>query len=74
VALRSNWREIRQRVPPLLAGSAAVLVGAGVLDILIFGAPWASIWRYLVYNVYYGASSTFGIEAWNFYLLGELEV
>jgi hypothetical protein len=74
VALWSNWGEIRQRVPPLLAGSVAVLVGAGVLDIFTLGAPWASIWRYFVYNVYYEASSTFGVEAWNFYLLGELGV
>ena len=74
VALWSNWREIRQRVLPTLAGGGAVLAAAGILDILTLGAPWASIWRYFVYNVYYGASSTFGVEAWNFYLLGELGV
>ena len=74
VALWSNWREIRQRVPPMLAGAGAVLALAGVLDSVTLGPPLVSVWRYIVYNVYYGASSTFGVEAWNFYLLGELGV
>jgi hypothetical protein len=58
----------------MLAGSAAVLAAAAVLDTLTLGAPLASVWRYFVYNVYYEASSTFGVEPWNFYLLGELGV
>jgi hypothetical protein len=74
VALWANWRVIRQRVPPMLAGAAAVLALAGMLDTVTLGAPLVSAWRYVVYNVYYGASSTFGVEAWNFYLLGELGV
>ncbi|MBV8121762.1 MAG: hypothetical protein JO081_17700, partial [Alphaproteobacteria bacterium] len=74
VVLWNNWREIRQRVPPMLAGSAVVLLAAAVFDTLTIGAPLASVWRYFVCNVYYGASSTFGVEAWNFYLLGELGV
>jgi GPI mannosyltransferase 3 len=74
VALWTNWRIIYQRVSPLLAGAAAVLALAGVLDTVTLGAPLVSVWRYVVYNVYYGASSTFGVEAWDFYLLGELGV
>jgi len=38
------------------------------------GYPFASLWRYVVYNLYYGVSSTFGIEPWNYYFLGELGV
>ena len=56
----------------MLAGAGAVLAVAGILDTLTLGYPLASVWRYFVYNVYYGASSTFGVEAWHFYLLGEL--
>jgi GPI mannosyltransferase 3 len=74
VALWTNWRGIRQRVPLMLAGAAVVLSLAGVLDCMTLGSPLVSVWRYIVYNVYYGASSTFGVEAWNFYLLGELGV
>jgi GPI mannosyltransferase 3 len=74
VTLWTNKRVIRQRVPPMLAGAGAVLALAGILDAVTLGAPLVSVWRYFVYNVYYGASSTFGIEAWNFYLLGELGV
>ena len=74
VALWTNWRAARERGPPMLAGAAAVLVAAGILDTLTLGYPLASVWRNFVYNVYYGASSTFGVEAWHFYLLGELGV
>lgn len=58
----------------MLAGAAAVLAAAGILDTLTLGYPLASVWRYVVYNVYYGASSTFGVEAWHYYFRGELGV
>jgi GPI mannosyltransferase 3 len=74
LCLWTNWRLIRRRISPMLAGTAAVLGLAGVLDTLTLGAPFASVWRYFVYNVYYGVSSTFGVEAWYYYLLGELGV
>jgi len=74
VALWTNWRAARERGPAMLAGAASVLVAAGILDTLTLGYPVASVWRYLVYNVYYGVSSTFGVESWDFYLRGELGV
>ena len=74
VALWTNWRAARERAPAMLAGAAAVLAAAGILDTLTLGYPLASVWRYVVYNVYYGVSSTFGAEAWDFYLRGELGV
>src|SRR5207249_2663009 len=43
-----------------------------VLDWLTVGYPFASLWRYVLYNVFYGVSSSFGTEPWNYYLLGEL--
>jgi GPI mannosyltransferase 3 len=74
VALWTSWRAVSERALPLLAGAAVVLAVAAILDTVTLGYPLASVWRYFVYNVYYGASSTFGVEAWNFYLLGELGV
>ena len=74
VALWTSRSAVRDRALPLLAGAAMVLAALGILDTITLGYPLASVWRYLVYNVYYGASSTFGAEPWNFYLLGELGV
>jgi hypothetical protein len=74
VAVWTCWGAIRQRGPALLAGAAATLAAAAMLDTATLGYPLASVWRNLSYNVYYGASSTFGVEGWSFYLLGELGV
>jgi hypothetical protein len=74
VALWTCWHEVRERARALLAGAAIVLAGAGILDTITLGYPLASVWRNFVYNVYYAASSTFGVEAWHYYLLGELGV
>src|SRR6516165_7987956 len=74
VALWTNWRAVGERGPAMLAGAVAVLAAAGILDILTLGYPLASVWRNFLYNVYYGASSTFGVESWPYYLLGELGV
>src|SRR6202030_4736485 len=57
-----------------LAGVAAILAAAAVLDTVSLGYPFASVWRYILYNVLYGVSSTFGVEPWPYYLLGELGV
>jgi hypothetical protein len=74
VALRTSWRAVRERALPLLAGATSVLAATGILDTVTLGYPLASVWRNLVYNVYYDASSTFGVEEWPYYLLGELGV
>ncbi len=74
VALWTNWRVTREHVLATLAGATAILMAAGILDALTLGYPLASLWRYVLYNVNYGVSSTFGVEPWNFYLLGELGV
>ncbi len=74
VVLWTNWRADRGRLAATLAGAAAILAAAGVLDTLTLGYPFASVWRYVLYNVFYGASSTFGVEPWPYYLLGELGV
>jgi phosphatidylinositol glycan class B len=74
VALWTNWRAGRERLMAVLAGVAVVVAAAGALDTLTLGYPLASVWRYLVYNLYYGVSSTFGVEPWWYYLVGELGV
>jgi hypothetical protein len=72
--LWTNWRAGRGRLAATLAGVAAILAAAAVLDTLTLGYPFASVWRYVLYNVFYGVSSTFGVEPWPYYLLGELGV
>jgi hypothetical protein len=74
VALWTNSRGDRERVLAMLTGAAVIFAAAGILDAVTLGHPFASIWRYVVYNLYYDVSSTFGVEPWNYYLLGELGV
>ncbi len=64
----------RESLPPLFAGAALVLALIGVLDTLTLGYPFASLWRYTLYNAYDAVSSTFSVEPWDFYLLGEIGV
>jgi len=73
-ALWTNWPIDRRRLFATLSGVGAVLAAAGLLDTLTLGYPFASLWRYVLYNLYYGVSSTIGVEPWNYYLLGELGV
>jgi GPI mannosyltransferase 3 len=72
--LWTNWRADWHRLAAVLAGTASILAATGILDTLTLGYPFASVWRYVLYNVWYGVSSTFGIEAWDYFLLGELGV
>src|SRR5438270_5776333 len=72
--LWTNWRADRGRLAATLAGVAAILAATAVLDTLTLGYPFASVSRYVFYNVFYGVSSTFGVEPWPYYLLGELGV
>ncbi len=73
-ALWTNWRADRDRLVATFLGAAVIVGAAGLLDALTLGQPWASLWRYILYNLYYGVSSTFGVEPWWYYLLGELGV
>jgi GPI mannosyltransferase 3 len=72
IGLWTYWQSDREGVVPIFAGVAVVLAAAGLLDAVTFGYPLASVWRYIVYNTYYGVSSTFGVEPWWYYLQGEL--
>jgi phosphatidylinositol glycan class B len=72
IALWPSEAGWRRRLLPLAAGGFAMVALGGLLDTLTLGYPFASIWRYVLYNVHYGVSSYFGTEPWDFYLLGEL--
>lgn len=77
IVLLAAWIVRRGSSAQLLnvaAGGAGVLIVAALFDAMTLGSPLASIWRYVVYNVYYGASSTFGTEPWYYYGLGELAI
>jgi hypothetical protein len=73
-ALWTNWQADRERLVAIIAGATAILAATGILDTLTLGYPLASLWRYVLYNLYYGVSSTFGVEPWMYYLSGELGV
>ena len=64
----SPWRA---RLVPIVIGGLFALGFGAALDWATLGYPFASIWRYVVYNIVYDVSSGFGTEPWNFYLLGE---
>jgi phosphatidylinositol glycan class B len=75
VAIMALWPSEaawRTRLPPLIAGGLIALGFGAALDWVTLGYPFASIWRYVVYNIFYDVSSGFGTEPWNFYLLGEI--
>jgi phosphatidylinositol glycan class B len=72
VGLYALWRMPSSSRVWLIAGGLAVLVGAALLDAVTLGAPLASIWRYVLYNVGYGVSDLFGVEPWDFYFWAEL--
>jgi GPI mannosyltransferase 3 len=74
VTLWANWRMPRERLVAMLAGLTGALLVAAILDILTLGYPLASLWRYVLYNVYYGVSSSFGVEAWDYYLQAEFAI
>jgi GPI mannosyltransferase 3 len=48
-------------------GSAAVLLGLGVLDWLTWGAPWHSLWAYFEFNFVRGGANQFGTKPWWWY-------
>jgi hypothetical protein len=52
VTLWTNWRIDRERVLATLAGATAILIAAGILDAATLGYPFASLWRYVLYNIY----------------------
>jgi GPI mannosyltransferase 3 len=74
VALWTNRQLDRQRLVATLVGAATILTAAAILDTLTLGYPLASLWRYILYNLYYGVSSTFGVAPWTYFLSGELGV
>ena len=70
IVIWSVWRRWRAQFPALLAGGLLVLALGAVLDWATLGYPLASIWRNVVYNLFYGVNTKFGTAPWDHYLLG----
>jgi GPI mannosyltransferase 3 len=68
ILLWSALAERRERLAVLAVGLGAAVALAGALDAVTWGQPFQSAWRNLLYNTYYGVSSSFGTEPWTFYL------
>jgi len=74
VFLWSAWGGWRQRLPALVGGGLAALAFGATLDWLTLGYPFASVWRNLLYNIYYGVSTEISADPNLYYLRGELGV
>lgn len=77
IGLIAVWTTTRSRWTNFLAvmvGGSVVLGLAALLDAVTLGSPLASVWRYVLYNSYFGVSSTFGIAPWYSYALAELAI
>lgn len=51
-----------------LVGAGAVVLSAGLLDWLTWGAPFASFWRYVRFHIVEGGAGAFGTASWHYYL------
>ena len=74
IALCTTTRSRRADVVAVAAGGSAVLALAASLDAVTLGSPLASVWRYVLYNLYYDVSSTFGMTPWYYYVSSELAI
>lgn len=50
-----------------VAGAALAATAWGALDLVTLGAPFASIWRSIDFNVVRGGADAFGQQPWTFY-------
>ena len=57
-----RWRLV------VLGGLAVVVPVLGALDWITWGAPFQTVWLYVVRNVVNGVSEYFGVEPWDNYL------
>ena len=74
LALWTVWGARQWRLPALIAGGLAALGFGATLDWVTLGYPFASIWRNLLYNLYYGVSLEISADPGLYYLWGELGV
>ena len=74
VILCSRWRAFRAPLALIFAGGAAAFAFGAVFDWVTLGAPLASVWRNVLYNLVYGVSAEFGTEPWYFYVAGEFGI
>lgn len=74
LCLWSAWGAWHWRLAALIGGGLAALGFGAILDWLTLGYPFASIWRNLLYNLYYGVSAEISVDPNLYYLWGELGV
>lgn len=74
LALWLAWRDWHERLPALIGGGFAAMGFGATLDWLTLGYPFASIWRNLLYNLYYGVSLEISADPGLYYVRGELGV
>jgi len=62
------------RLAAVGGGFVGVMLATGLFDAVTLGAPFASVTRYIYYNIVLGASTSFGVEPWYYYPLAELAI
>ncbi len=61
------YRYPRRQAMLMMAAGASVVVAAGLLDWATWGAPFKSLWHYVVVNLVEGKAAEFGVSPWYFY-------
>jgi hypothetical protein len=74
VALAAVPAGRKLRAVPAAAGFVGAILAGGLLDAVTLGAPFASVWRYIDYNVVRHASTAFGVQPWWYYGGAEIAV
>jgi hypothetical protein len=74
IGLFTLFRHQRPIRAHLIGGGMFVFGCAALFDTLTLGAPLASLWRTVLYNIGYGVSSTFGVSPWYYYFHLELYI
>jgi GPI mannosyltransferase 3 len=67
VMVWSSWGAWRERLMPMMGGALAAMLASGAVDWVSWGYPFASLWRNVDYNLFYGVNAAFGAASWRVY-------
>lgn len=65
---RDDMAKLSLRFPPLFAGGVLALALFGAIDAATWGWPGESVWRNVLFNLWYGVSAHWGVTPWYYYV------